>query len=142
MTPSGSTFRAASKIVALAVWALVGAGCLVNDTDLPCRGDCECPSGQFCGTAGRCKPGSSRLQKGDTDGRCLDDGTCGGTLVCLKDDVCGELMCRQRCSRVPGLSNGCPTGHVCQDVHTGEDDPPPFDVTDGGILIGEGVCVP
>lgn len=127
-----------------ALWMGVAAatvqGCIVSDRDLPCRRDCECPSGQTCSTRGVCGSGSTK-PVGDADGKCQAGDTCTGTLLCLRDEVCGDMVCRQRCSRLTGGTE-CPPSHVCEDIRTGDENPSPDVVSDGGILVAEGACVP
>ena len=118
---------------------LIATACIVDDTDLPCRGDCECPSGQYCThrVCSASKP--SEPASGNQDGPCNSDGTCLDTLVCV-DDACGKKYCRQACvTTVSDADAVCAKGMVCVSRgQTGGGGP----VWDGGSLLSEGVCVP
>jgi hypothetical protein len=124
--------------VALA-WAVGVLACIVDDQGLPCRGDCECPSGQVCNrrVCTDAKSAPATPAAGNQDGPCHGDRTCVDTLVCV-NDACGTGFCRQACQSNINQDQ-CPRGQVCVSRTVGTDGGVPWD---GGVLLGEGVCVP
>lgn len=145
MTHLGSTpWRPVkSRLLIVFLSALWGASlaCIVSDKGLPCRGDCQCPSGQFC-SSGTCATGNATpVNAGDEGGACTAVGCNNGSLVCHQD-VCGGDVCRLRCNRF-STNTGCTGGTTCEDIRTGLLDGGGSTVLpDGGLAPTEGVCVP